>query len=818
VNILLVNNYVRYGSGVDGVVRLERDALRALGHDVSELSRDNRTFDEITGRKRLRLLASCLYSMRARRDLTQLIEPRPHGEPGLDLVYVHNTVPLITGAVWDAWGIRRLATVQHLHNYRAFCLSSYSYRGDERCDLCADTGFISSIAFRCYRQSAAQSASLAASRWVDRLRGRPSGSRPDLYIANSEFTKRQHVLHGLPADRIATLHNPSEDLQLRVPERAPDAGRAVKRLTFVGSLIRPKGPYVLLDLAEALPEFSIDLIGEGIDSAALRREAERRRLDNVVFRGFLDGTDLAGAWTDSFLTLAPSLWDEPFGLVVPESYSLGIPVVTTGNGGLGEIVSDGETGLVQSFGDPRQTADVVRALWDDVPRYAGLRASARAAYVTSFTKEAFAERLETLLEESVEAKRAASGVAGRRAPAPHPSDVRRSWKRPASVDLRVLIDGHMIGTKETGNETYISGLLEGFEKMGLAQDVVVRDPDVDVGCHRPVPLAHKSDWTRMLVALPALARRTSASVVHCTYIVPPRMPCASVVTIHDLSFMRRPEMFTFRDRALLETGVPLAVRRADRIIVPSHHAQADLLDIFNVTPERVRVTYEGVGERFRPLPQGVIKTVRRTYGLDRPYILTVGNLQPRKNIRRLLSAWSQLVDDGAAEDCVLVLAGGSHGRSEDVGSIISELHLGEHVRLTGFVPDADLPALYSGARLFVFPSLYEGFGLPVLEAMACGTAVACSNATSLPEVAGDAAAMFEPTDANAMAATLGALVADDQLLQRLRKRGLARARQFTWEHCARETLVVYGEAVAARQERRRGGPSRHPEAAGVDRP
>ena len=275
-------------------------------------------------------------------------------------------------------------------------------------------------------------------------------------------------------------------------------------------------------------------------------------------------------------------------------------------------------------------------------------------------------------------------------------------------------------------------------------------------------------------------------------------------------------MFTWRDRALLESGVPMAVRSADRIIVPSRHARSDLLDLFDVAPERVRVTYEGVGDRFRPAPESDIETVRRRYAIDGPYILTVGNLQPRKNIRRLLTAWAQLVEGRANEGCVLVIAGGSHGRREDIEAVVTSLRLRDHVRLTGYVRDEDLPALYDGARVFVFPSLYEGFGLPVLEAMACGTAVACSNATSLPEVAGDAAAMFESDDTDAIAGTLGSLITDDQLVEALRERGFKRAKQFTWKHCARETLTVYAEAVAAREERRNGR-LRRPQAAGVKR-
>jgi glycosyltransferase involved in cell wall biosynthesis len=176
-------------------------------------------------------------------------------------------------------------------------------------------------------------------------------------------------------------------------------------------------------------------------------------------------------------------------------------------------------------------------------------------------------------------------------------------------------------------------------------------------------------------------------------------------------------------------------------------------------------------------------------------VLSLGNLQPRKNLGRLLEAWRRLRDAGCLEGHRLVLAGGVHGKREPVERLLADTGLSRDVLLPGRVPQADLPALYSGATAFLYPSLYEGFGLPLLEAMACGTAVACSRAASLPEVAGDAALLFDPLDADDIAASIGALLVDEGLRAALVASGFSRAATFSWAACARATLAAYEAAL-----------------------
>jgi glycosyltransferase involved in cell wall biosynthesis len=374
------------------------------------------------------------------------------------------------------------------------------------------------------------------------------------------------------------------------------------------------------------------------------------------------------------------------------------------------------------------------------------------------------------------------------------------------VTLRVLIDGHMLGTGETGNETYLRGLLTGFSEMGQRYMVAVTDPLTDVGEHERVVLPRRSDVARLLRDMAAAARSHDAQVVHSTYAAPLLRGSASVLTVHDCSFVRHPEWFTLRDRLVLNVGVRTSVKRAARVLVPSGHARDELCTLLGVTPDRVVVTPEGVDSRFAPVPDSAthgdgfasahIDRIIRHLGIHRPYVLAVGNLQPRKNLARLIEAWGLLAEDDSDRGRQLVIAGGFRGRRDGATGLAIQLHIGDRVAFPGFVSDEDLPALYGGADLYVMPSLYEGFGLPVLEAMACGTPVACSNTTSLPEAAGGAAALFDPEDPRAIADALRPLLADEALRADLRRRGLERAARATWRACAELTAAAY-EAAAA---------------------
>ncbi|HYU20923.1 MAG TPA: glycosyltransferase family 1 protein [Chloroflexota bacterium] len=277
-------------------------------------------------------------------------------------------------------------------------------------------------------------------------------------------------------------------------------------------------------------------------------------------------------------------------------------------------------------------------------------------------------------------------------------------------------------------------------------------------------------------------------------------PCAwrgpTVVTLYDLSFMRFPELFKRGNRLYLRLLAPPSLRRASRVIAISEHTRQDAIRLCGVAPERVTAIHLAADPRFRPADAAQVTRFRQQRGLASPFILYLGTLEPRKNVATLVRAYAKL---GAAErtGLKLVLAGGRGWQYESIFALVHQLGLTDDVLFPGFVPTGEEALWYTAAEIFAFPSLYEGFGLPLLEAMACGTPVVASNTSSLPEVVGSAGLLVEPTDVHGLAAALQRLIDDDDLRARLRAAGLARASLFSWQRMAEQTVQVYREVFGA---------------------
>jgi glycosyltransferase involved in cell wall biosynthesis len=287
---------------------------------------------------------------------------------------------------------------------------------------------------------------------------------------------------------------------------------------------------------------------------------------------------------------------------------------------------------------------------------------------------------------------------------------------------------------------------------------------------------------------------------HATEHLLPRLKCAhTVLTIHDLIFLLFPEYHLPLNKWFLNRFVPLFVRRADAIIAVSRCTREDLIRHYAVPPEKITVIYEGVDARFRPVTDpDALARVRALYDLPERFILCVSTIEPRKNLSTLLEAVARLKGRAATRDLRLLIGGRKGWLYEGFFRRRRELGLEEEVILAGVVPDEDLPALYSAAALFVFPSLYEGFGLPPLEAMACGTPVITSDTSSLPEVVGEAGIMVALHDVDGLVEAMERVLTDEGEQKRMRERGLQQAATFSWERTARETLAVYREVVAGR--------------------
>jgi len=296
------------------------------------------------------------------------------------------------------------------------------------------------------------------------------------------------------------------------------------------------------------------------------------------------------------------------------------------------------------------------------------------------------------------------------------------------------------------------------------------------------------------VFLPAVCVRERLSLLHGLAFVSPLLcSCQTVITVHDLSFALFPEFFRGPNGTYLRLFTRMACRRAAKVIAVSENTRADVMRLYGVPSERVAAIPHGVSPTFHPRPAAQVAEFRRARSLPDHFILFVGTLEPRKNLVRLIEAYSNLKCQ--IPNTQLVLIGGKGWYYSQIFAAIERMDLKDRVTFVGYVPNEDLPLWYNAADVFAFPSTYEGFGLPVLEAMACGTPTVTSTASSLPEVAGDAAVTVPPDDVEALSAALHRALTDAVLRQELSSKGPARAATFTWEETARRTVAVYHQVL-----------------------
>ena len=310
----------------------------------------------------------------------------------------------------------------------------------------------------------------------------------------------------------------------------------------------------------------------------------------------------------------------------------------------------------------------------------------------------------------------------------------------------------------------------------------------------PVRSIFRKWW---LIGLPSLLQLSPVDVFHGTnYCVPLWAPCPTVVTVHDLSLFTRSETHEDANVVRGRRRIPIMARRASAVIAPSEWTKKEIIEYLGVREDRIRVISEAARESMRPVSIEDAVSVLERHSIDFPYILFVGTIEPRKNLLTLIEAYDELLRT-TTERPHLVICGGRGWLDSEVFKRVEELHIRDMIHFTGYVDDDDLPALYSGAQVFVYPSLYEGFGLPPLEAMACGTPVITSSSSSLPEVVGKAGLTFEPRDTKALARHLATVLTDVSLRGHMRISGIERSKGFSWERAANETQVVYDEVYNA---------------------
>lgn len=342
----------------------------------------------------------------------------------------------------------------------------------------------------------------------------------------------------------------------------------------------------------------------------------------------------------------------------------------------------------------------------------------------------------------------------------------------------------------------LQSLAEGAPGFGIDRILILSNRPVTVPHEQAIdvpPNGHfpiRSAWMQFL--LPGVLRRVKPDVVHFTnYLAPLAAGAPYVVSFHDMSLSLFPQYHTLKKRVLTASLLASVARRARLVLTPSSSSQEDVIRLLGLDRHRVRRIPYAAPDRFRPAEEGPERL--QTYGIRPPYFLYVGTIEPRKNLPRMLRAFSRLTSK--LPDHRFVLVGQKGWKYDELLREAARPELRDRLILPGYVPEADLPLLYTHAEAFVYPSLYEGFGFPVVEAMACGTPVLTSASSSLTEIADGAALLVDPHDESALASCLEALATDSALRADLRTKGLARVKEYSWERTARETAACYREVA-----------------------
>jgi glycosyltransferase involved in cell wall biosynthesis len=370
--------------------------------------------------------------------------------------------------------------------------------------------------------------------------------------------------------------------------------------------------------------------------------------------------------------------------------------------------------------------------------------------------------------------------------------------------MRIGIDAHAIGSESAGNETYYEQLLKHLAAAPTngAHYVVYYTHLAAAG---RVSLNGKFQWKRLWpatpfwripIGFPLEFRRARLDVFHAQLIIPPFCNCKTVTTIPDIAYEHYPDFFSTFETLRSKILTRRSAERADHIITVSEYSKRDISTTYHIDPDRITVTYEGAGPEFSPRDKATSRgEIARKYGIDNHFLLYVGRLQERKNLHRLLSAYAQVKKSGADEK--LVLVGKKDWMTQNLEAHVKYLDLADSVIFTGYVPSEDLPIFYNAAEAFVYPSIFEGFGLPVIEAMACGLPVLTSYGSSLQEVAGDAALLVDPMSEESIAQALAKVLGDPSLRLRLASAGLARSAAFSFKKTAEQTAHVYERLAGA---------------------
>ncbi len=362
--------------------------------------------------------------------------------------------------------------------------------------------------------------------------------------------------------------------------------------------------------------------------------------------------------------------------------------------------------------------------------------------------------------------------------------------------MKFAIDAHAIGQKLTGNEVYIRNLLSCYAQQDKESEFLayISTPEALPAIPEKfrTQTVSTNPFIRLGAEIPLNLLREKPDLLHVQYTSPLVCSVPIVVSVHDVSFIEHPSYFSKARAMQLRLTVKRTVNAAARILTPSEFSRRSVAKAYDLDPERISVIYNGVSPQFRPVPQeNAARWLLRHKDVAWPFVLTVGDLQPRKNHLGLIKAFERVMASRPELPHRLVFAGKDTWFSPTVRAAAKASKVADRIMFLGFVSDEELAHYYSACDVFVFPSFYEGFGIPILEAMACGRAVACSNTSAMPEVADSAALLFDPHNIEQMGRALNDLLIDPQLRARMGRLGLQRSTLFHWNRAAQETLAAY---------------------------
>lgn len=366
--------------------------------------------------------------------------------------------------------------------------------------------------------------------------------------------------------------------------------------------------------------------------------------------------------------------------------------------------------------------------------------------------------------------------------------------------MRFAVDAHAIGRHLTGNEVYVRSLLHGFAGIDTESEFLtyVSSPEAELAVPGRFPVRQISGnpFIRLGFDLPRKLRQDRPALLHVQYTAPMFCPVPVIASVHDVSFLEHPEYFKRGRRVQLRWSVARTVRSAALVLTGTEFSRDSILRAYNLDPAKVRVVPDAANPIFRVLNRAAAQfQVRERFKITPPYLLSVGDLQPRKNHIGLIAAYAALVKENPKLKHHLVFAGKDTWFGARVREAARHSGVADRIHFTGFVTDDDLLQLYNGCDCFVFPSYYEGFGIPILEAMACGRAVVCANTSSMPEVADGAGLLFDPYRTSEITRAMADVLLDNELRARMERLGLQRATHFSWQKTAQMTLGVYREVA-----------------------